>query len=246
MYNIGDVKRDWTSMIDKVVCAEALEFLSYIPDQSIDMILCDLPYGTTACKWDIVIEPEKLWTEFMRVIKSSCAIVLFGREPFTSSIVYTNIKNYKHKWIWNKKQSGSYQNAKWMPLQIDEDIVVFGKGKVRYFPQMRIGKKRYKGGARKNTLCGKTLERGVGYYSDKYYPINIIDMYNPKINRFHPTEKPVKLCEYLIKTYTLEDDLVLDCCAGAFTTMVACKNINRRFIGCDINEEYCQIAEQRI
>lgn len=130
---------------------DCLELMKEIPNKSIDMILCDLPYGTTACKWDTIILFDKLWEQYKRIIKDNGAILLFGREPFTSQMVNSNLKGYKHKWIWNKKQSGSFQNAKYMPLQIDEDIIVFTANgeKVNYYPQMRRGKLRKRGGQKK-------------------------------------------------------------------------------------------------
>ena len=131
-----------------LVNADCFDVFPFIADKSVDAIIADLPYGTTACKWDSVLPFDKLWEQYNRIIKPNGAICLFGREPFTSTIVMSNIKNYKHKWVWNKKQSGSFQNAKYMPLQIDEDIVVFSNGKCNYYPIMRKGKMRKRGGAK--------------------------------------------------------------------------------------------------
>ena len=224
-----------------------------IPDKSIDMILCDLPYGTTKCKWDTIIPFEPLWEQYERVIKDNGAIVLFGREPFTSQLVGSNLKGYKHKWIWNKKQSGSFQNAKYMPLQIDEDIIVFTTNgeKVNYYPQMRKGKMRKRGGAKeKSRVVGSGLQDGYENYSDEYYPVNIIEIANPRIGKLHPTEKRVDgLLDYLVKTYTKEGGIVLDNCMGSGSTGIACLKTNRNFIGIELGKDksgYFEVAENRI
>lgn len=231
----------------KLVQGDCLKIMPHIPNKSIDMILCDLPYGTTACKWDTVISFELLWEQYKRIIKDHSAIVLTAREPFTSLLVASNIKNYKHKWVWNKKQSGSFQNAKFMPLQIDEDIIVFAEGRVNYYPQMRQGKMRKRGGAKKKSgVVGNGLRDGYENYSDMYYPVNIIEMANPRRDRLHPTQKPLALFEYLIKTYTNENDLILDNCIGSGTTAVAAENLDRRWIGIELDSEYVKLANERI
>lgn len=234
---------------NQIYLGDCLSVMQEIDDKSVDLILCDLPYGTIKGKhilWDTIIPFDKLWEQYERIIKDNCAIVLFGREPFTSLIISSNINLYKHKWIWNKKQSGSYHLSKFMPLQIDEDIIVMGRGTVGYFPQMRTGKMRFKGGAKKNAICGATLEQNVRYQSDQYYPTNIIDLYNPKTKRFHPTQKPTNLLEYLIKTYSKENDLIVDNCFGSGSTLVAAKNLNRQFIGIEKEEKYFNIAKERL
>lgn len=228
---------------------DCLDIMKNITDKSVDMILCDLPYGTTACKWDNVIPFEPLWEQYKRIIKDNGAIVLFGREPFTSKLICSNIKDYKHKWVWNKKQSGSFQNAKYMPLQIDEDIIVFCKEnkKVNYYPIMRKGKMRKRGGAKqKSRVVGSGLQDGFCNYSDLYYPTNILEFASIRKGRLHETEKPIKLLEYLIKTYTNENDIVLDNCMGSGSTGVACVNTNRNFIGIELDSNYFNIAKERI
>ena len=229
---------------------DCLEVMRNIPDKSVDMILCDLPYGVTACKWDNVIPFEKLWEQYNRIIKDNCAIVLFAREPFTSKMIMSNLKNYKHKWVWNKKQSGSFANAKYMPLRIEEDIIVFcnKNQRVKYYPIMRKGKMRKKGGATKQIETMRTIHPNYSYYSDLYFPTNIIEIPNcaDRKNQLHPTQKPVELCEYLIKTYTQEGEIVLDNCMGSGTTGVACKKLNRNFIGIELDEKYFDIAKERI
>jgi site-specific DNA-methyltransferase (adenine-specific) len=231
----------------KLMQGDCLELMKGVADKSVDMILCDLPYGTTACKWDNVIPFEPLWEQYNRVIKNCGAIVLTAREPFTSLLIGSNIKKYKHKWVWNKKQSGSFQNAKYMPLQIEEDIVVFSNGRVNYYPQRRKGKMRKRGGAKeKSRVVGSGLQDGYENYSDLYYPTNIIELANPRINKLHPTEKPVALFEYLIKTYTNEGETVLDNCMGSGTTAIACINTNRNYIGFELDEDYYKSATARL
>ena len=234
--------------LNKIYNMDCLDGMKLIPDKSIDMILCDLPYGTTACKWDTVIPFEPLWEQYKRVIKDNGAIVLTAREPFTSLLLISNIKEYKHKWVWNKKQSGSFQNAKFMPLQIEEDVLVFSNGKVNYYPQMRKGKMRTKGGCKKSIELFEGLKPNYSTVNDTYYPVNIIEIPNcgNKSQRVHPTQKPVELFEYFIKTYTNEGETVLDNCMGSGTTAIACLNTNRNYIGFELSEEYCKIAEERI
>lgn len=233
--------------INSIVCGNCLNILPQLPNKYFDMILCDLPYGTTQCKWDTIIPFEQLWKQYKRIVKDHGAIVLTAREPFTSLLVVSNIKNYKHKWVWNKKLSGSFQNAKFMPLQIEEDIIVFAAGRVNYYPQMRQGKMRKRGGAKKKSgVTGNGWRDGYENYSDMYYPVNIIEMVNTRKGRLHPTQKPIALFEYLIKTYTKEGDIILDHCIGSGTTAIAAMRANRRFFGCDISEEYVQLALERI
>lgn len=226
---------------------DCLERMKEIPSGSVDMVLCDLPYGTTACKWDSIVPFEPLWEQYKRVVKKGSPVLLFGREPFTSKILSGNMEEYKHKWVWNKKQSGSFQNAKYMPLQIDEDIVVFCNGKCNYYPQMRQGRMRKRGGAKKvSGVVGGGWNAGFENRSDMYFPTNIIEMANPRIGTVHPTQKPVALMEYLIKTYTNDGETVLDNTMGGGTTGVACSNLNRKFIGIEMDIGYFDVAKQRI
>lgn len=233
--------------INKTYLGDCLEVMKLIDDKSIDMILCDLPYGTTACKWDTIIPFELLWLQYKRIIKNNGAIVLTGREPFTSALIMSNIKNYKHKWVWNKKQSGSFQNAKYMPLQIEEDIIIFSYDRCNYYPIMRKGKMRMRGNAKGvSGVVGCGLVNGYKNYSDFYHPINIIEFVNGRIGKLHPTQKPTALFEYLIKTYTNEGDLILDNCAGSGTTGIACINTNRNYVMIEKEEKYFNIIENRI
>lgn len=229
-----------------LVNADCFDVFPFIEDKSIDAIICDLPYGTTACKWDSVLPLDRLWKEYERIIKPNGAIVLFGREPFTSRLVMSNIGKYKHKWVWNKKQSGSAINAKYMPLQLDEDIIVFSNGKVNYYPQMRKGKMRKRGGYKEgNSIMGK-LQKGFENYSDEYFPVNIIEFANPRLNKLHPTEKPIEVMELLIKHYTNEGDTVLDNCMGSGTTNLACLKLNRKSIGIEKEKQYYDVAVRRL
>lgn len=211
----------------------------------VDAIITDPPYGTTACKWDSVIPFDKMWLLVKQLRKNdNTPIILFGREPYTSKLVCSNIKEYRHKWIWNKKQSGSFANAKYMPLQIEEDIICFSKEKIIYYPIMRIGKYRNKGGYNYTNEIQDGLKRIEPYYNNVYYPTNILEF--TKERGLHPTQKPVELLEYLIKTYTNEGETVLDFTMGSGTTGVACKLLNRNFIGIELDEKYFKIAEERI
>ena len=213
------------------------------------MILCDLPYGSTACEWDKVIDFEHLWKEYNRIIKVNGAIVLFAKEPFTSRLIISNLSAFKHKWTWNKKLSGSFHLAKYMPLQITEDITVFtSKGeRVNYFPIMRQGKMRKRGGAKKkHSSMNDGLKYGYSSFSDKYYPTNLLEYTTNRSKLFHPTEKPVELLEYLIKTYTNEGEIVLDNCMGCGSTIIACIKTNRRYIGYELEKEYYEKAKERI
>jgi len=235
----------------ELIQGDCLEKMKDIPDGSIDMILCDLPYGTTACKWDTIIPFEPLWEQYKRIIKDNGAIVLTASQPFTSALVMSNIKMFKYQWVWNKKLAGNGILAKIQPLKIHEDVLIFSKGKCKYFPEMTKGILRKK---LTSNLKVSEINNGDGVkkcqetYNDTYYPTSIIDfsLAGLRKGRLHPTQKPVALFEYLIKTYTNESETVLDNCMGSGTTGVACKNLNRNFIGIELDLEYFKIAEKRI
>lgn len=230
----------------KLIKGDCLELMKDMEDKSIDLILCDLPYGTTQCKWDTIIPFEPLWEQYNRIIKDGGAVILTAREPFTSALVMSNPKQYKHKWVWNKKQSGSPQNAKYMPLQIEEDVIVFCKGKVNYYPIMRKGKMRKRGGYKESNGIMGEFKKGYESYSDLYYPTNILEIVNPRIGKLHPTQKPTELMEYLINTYTTEGQTVLDNCSGSGTTGIASINTNRKFILMEMDDNYFDISGDRI
>ena len=233
--------------LNKIYNEDCLEGMKRIADKSIDMILCDLPYGTTACKWDTVIPFEPLWEQYERIIKDNGAIVLTASQPFTTSLISSNIKHFKYCWVWNKKLAGNGILAKIQPLKIHEDIVVFGKGKINYFPSMRKGKARYKGGIKDKhgTFSNAESEK---VWSDEYYPTSILEFSGAgmRTGRTHPTQKPIALFEYLIKTYTNEGDIVLDNCMGSGTTAIACINTGRNYIGFELDKQYCDIANERV
>ena len=217
-----------------------------LADASVDMILCDLPYGTTRNKWDVVIPFEPLWAQYNRIIKDNGAIVLFSAMPFTANLVCSNIKYFKYMWIWYKHYARGFLNAKKQPLRVAENICVFYKKQCKYNPQMSTGKYRKKGMSNSSRGCYGKYEATITT-NDQYYPIDILDFAGVPVNQLvHPTQKPVALLEYLIKTYTDEGMTVLDNCMGSGSTGVACVNTNRKFIGMELDENYFSIASNRI
>jgi len=233
--------------INSVNNGNCLELMNDINDKSIDMILCDLPYGVSACKWDSVIPFEPLWAHYKRIIKDNGAIVLFGSEPFSSYLRISNIKQYKYDWIWNKRKSGNIFLAKYQPMKTHEIISVFNS-KIFYpikTPRDKI--KQSKNYGTGEAIGGnKSKEEELYIYTDKN-PISILDFSNAsQKGKFHPTQKPVALFEYLIKTYTNEGELVLDNCAGSGTTAIACLRTNRNYILIEQETKYCDIANKRI
>ena len=224
---------------------DCLELMKDIPDKSIDMVLCDLPYGTTKNKWDSVIPLNKLWKQYERIIKDNGAIVLFSQMPFSAELVHSNLKLFKYEWIWQKDNGTGFLNAKKMPLKIHENILVFYKKLPLYNPQMRTGFKPYKcKQGRHSTNYGAYEQGHITESNGERYPIDIIKF--KKDSGLHPTQKPVELLEYLIKTYTNEGETVLDNCMGSGSTGIACINTNRNFIGYELNEEYFNIAQNRL
>lgn len=225
---------------------DCLELMKDIPDKSVDMILCDLPYGTTQCKWDVIIPFEPLWKQYERIVKDNAAIVLTGSQPFTSLLVTSNLKYFRYEWIWAKSKATGHLDSKRRPLKSHENILVFSKSQTLYNPQMEKGEVHHRGQkaqSKQTEVYGKF--RFDLYYSDEYYPKSI-RFENVQERGVHPTQKPVTLFEYLVKTYTNEDMLVLDNCMGSGTTGVACKNLNRNFIGMELDEKYFEIAKNRI
>lgn len=228
---------------------DCLELMKNIPDKSIDMILCDLPYGTTNCKWDIIIPFDKLWEQYNRIIKDNSVIVLFGNEPFSSHLRLSNIENYKYDWIWKKTKAQGFFNAKKMPLKDYENVSVFYKKQPIYNPQGIVYGKF--NNFRKSKLNKEDDVYGAEReFSDSKvgnYPKQIIEFSNSSgKGHLHPTQKPVPLLEYLIKTYTNDGDLVLDNCMGVGSTGVACLHTNRKFIGIELDVKYFNIAKERI
>lgn len=235
----------------KLLQGDCLELMKDIPNKSIDMILCDLPYGATRCKWDNVIPFKSLWEHYNRIIKDNAAIVLFGSEPFASKLRMSNIQNYKYDWIWEKDKPSNFAMAHKQPLRYTENIIIFYKKFPTYNPQMWIGNKNHsvgKGIRNKSNEINCPSSVSV-YYNNKdsnlKYPKNILK-FNRETKPIHPTQKPVALLEYLIRTYTNENEIILDNCMGSGSTGVACLNTNRNFIGMELNEEYFKIAKERI
>ena len=211
-----------------------------------DAIITDPPYGTTACKWDSVILFEPMWARLNKLIKLNGAIVLFGSEPFSSALRMSNIKNYKYDWVWNKKKGGNIMLLKQQPYKIHENVIVFNSKKENYYPIM-IDQKPRTGRTYSNGEANGIKNYGdLRHYKQKY-PKSILEISNAnQKNKQHPTQKPVALMEYLIKTYTNENELVLDFTAGSFTTGVACLNTNRNFIGIELDEKYFEIGKNRL
>jgi DNA modification methylase len=225
---------------------DCLELMKDIPDKSIDMILCDLPYGTTACKWDTIIPFEPLWEQYERIIKDSGAIVLFGSEPFSTMLRMSNLQNFKYDWIWEKEQGANFMLCKYQPYKVHEIISVFSYGTHIYFPQMTEGKPYISGKGTSGDITGNVLKTQTKNNGTRY-PRSIQKFNTDKSKgSLHPTQKPVALLEYLIKTYTDEGETVLDNCMGSGTTGVACVNTNRNFIGIELEDKYFEIAKQRI
>ena len=225
--------------------------MKQIPDKSVDMILCDLPYGTSSCHWDTIIPFVPLWEQYARIIKEHAVICLFGSEPFSTQLRMSNIKNFKYDWIWDKHSTNGFLNAKKRPLKRHEVISIFSYGTPVYIPQMETrGNVRTKGSPNKRVGDGDMVYgkyKNITTQNNTYYPTSILDFSNANhAQKKHPTEKPVKLLEYLIKTYTQEDNVVLDNCMGSGSTGVAAINLNRKFIGIELDETYFDIAKQRI
>lgn len=241
------VKVDYKDENTWLMRGDCLERMKEIPDGSVDLILTDPPYGTTACKWDSIIPFEPLWLEIKRVCRTCAPVVLTASEPFTSLLVTSNIKEFRHRWIWDKVKPASGLNAKNSPLRVSEDVLVFCKERPLYNPIMVPKKHRAEKKCDSNgeAFGGARVERfhdngGMGY------PKDILTISNAdQRNRVHPTQKPVALMEYLIKTYTNEGETVLDFTMGSGTTGVACKNLNRKFIGIEMDEKYFNIAKER-
>jgi DNA modification methylase len=243
---------------------DCLELMKQIPDGSIDAIITDPPYQITACKWDKIIPFDLMWEQLNRIIKPNGAIVLFGSEPFSSALRMSNIKNYKYDWVWEKGRASGFQHSKNKPMKAHENILVFSDGttvhasqskrRMPYFPQMEKGRPYTKEIKTINTgkinhepskanleFVGTTLKN-----KGERYPRSVIKYNIHNVGLSHPTQKPVSLMEYLIKTYTNEGETVLDFTMGSGTTILACRNLNRNGIGIEMDDKYFEIAENRI
>jgi site-specific DNA-methyltransferase (adenine-specific) len=236
---------------------DCIEIMPTLADNSIDCVICDLPYGTTQCKWDVLIDFDALWREYLRVTKETAAIVLFATEPFTSKLILSNINLYRQKLTWLKTRPTNVFNAKKQFMNWTEDIVIFYRKLPTFNPQMRTdgqfsgAKKQHTNTVRENGVFSRTGEK-EGYVHEPngglFYPKTVLEYSNVNHgkNCYHPTQKPVALLEYLIKTYTNAGDVILDNCMGSGSTGIACKNTDRKFIGIESNSDYFNIAKERI
>ncbi len=248
--------------INKIYLGDCLDIMKDIESGTIDMICADLPYGSTNCKWDSIIDLQKLWIEYRRVVKKNAPIILFGSQPFTTMLVSSNIEWFKYCWIWKKNRATGHVHAKNRPMKIHEDICVFSEGntlhegqspnRMSYFPQgltqLESGtKRRTRNDSGDDAVMGKRKSHKETLWTHTGYPTSILE-FDIEMNekRFHETQKPLLLCEYLIRTYSKEGDIVLDNCIGGGTTAIACKNTNRNFIGIEKEESYFNIANRRL
>jgi site-specific DNA-methyltransferase (adenine-specific) len=240
-----------------LIHGDCLEVMKTLPNASIDAIITDPPYGTTACKWDSVIPFEPMWKELNRIIKHNGAIVLFGSQPFTSALVMSNPKMFKYEWIWEKAVGSNFATLKYQPMKEHENILVFSKNTHNYYPimQQRKGSGSERMLYKHNTsvtgeATGSLVCHGaeVGKYDAELRNPSSVQYFNnrEKTRGLHPTQKPETLLEYLVKTYTKENETVLDFTMGSGTTGVACKNLNRNFIGIELDKDYFEIATARI
>lgn len=231
---------------------DCLERMKEIPDGSVDLVLTDPPYGTTACKWDTVLDLGRMWKELKRIVKPSGVIVLFAGQPFTSILISSNLKMFKYCWTWDKGVGVNFFHVKKQPLKVTEDICVFYKKQPTYNPIMTkraksIKKSNNNAGESSGYIIDEKSKKYIGRVYEEAYPNTIINISSrDKYRGLHPTQKPVALMEYLIKTYTNEGETVLDFTMGSGTTGVAAQNLNRNFIGIELDEEYFRIAKDRI
>lgn len=222
---------------------DCLDVMQQLPDNSVDAVITDIPYGTTACSWDEIIPFAPMWEQLKRVCNG--AILLFGCQPFTSKLIMSNLDNYKFSYIWNKKLAGNALNSNYQPLKIHEDICLFSQNGYTYNPIMRKGEMRTKlTDADWNSTFGK--QHSTSTKSDQYKPVSILTFHQTRIGREHPTQKPTKLLEYLIYTFSNSGEIILDFTFGSGTTGVACVQLGRKFIGCEIEPKYFDIAIKRI
>ena len=258
--NVEEIGKIGLIPLDSLVCADCLEAMRCIPDKSIDMVCCDLPYGSIACKWDVVIPFELLWEQYERIITDTGAIVLMASQPFTSSLIMSNLDMFKYECIWEKSRGSNFVHAKYQPLKVHENICVFSRGgsaqgsrfPMKYIPQKTKGKPYDKGvGTQEYAWLskGNTHQKDIKLVNETgdRSPRSVVYFRTAESEgQIHPTQKPVGLFEYLIKTYTDEGDLVLDNCAGSGTTGVACLNTKRNFMLIEKDAGYCDAIEKRI
>ncbi|MCU5977979.1 DNA-methyltransferase [Clostridioides difficile] len=233
----------------KLYNGECIEIMETIKDKSVDLILCDLPYGVTNCKWDSIINLNEMWKQYNRIIKERGAIVLFSAQPFTTKLIYSNLRNYKYSWYWVKNTRTGFAFCKYQPLRCVEDINVFYKKAPLYIPQNLKKLDKPIKTVKKEGSQGEIYHGGLSgkEYTQEYtnYPNNTL-YFNKETNCIHPTQKPINLLEYLIKTYTRENEIVLDNCFGSGATGVACANTKRKFIGIELDDNYFKQGKNRI
>lgn len=254
--------KTFETLFGKAFNADCFEVMTNIPNESVDMILADLPYGTTSCKWDKVIPFEPMWKELKRIIKPNGAMVFTASQPFTSALVMSNYEAFKYEWIWKKSRATDFPNAKNKPMRGHENILVFSLGttangsskKMCYHPQFHYGSPYVHNSPGKRKTSDSVLGKGQGRAGDtrritvsdgRRYPVSVVDFANPNNKTFHPTQKPVALFEYLIKTYTHPGELVFDPTAGSLTTGVAAEGCNRQWICCEKEEDYFLAGRKR-
>ena len=239
-----------------LINADCFDVFPYIPNASVQLILCDLPYNVTGLKWDSLLDLPKLWEQYERIIKPNGAIVLTAMQPFTTELIVSNRKMFKYTWVWNKVKPGNFLTAKLKPMQNHEDIVIFSKGNTAncnknnmlYIPQLEKREKirKYKKEADSDIYARKNTT-SIEYTTDFKYPKSIIEISNAnQKNKLHPTQKPLDLMKYLIKTYSNEDDIVMDNCMGSNTTGLACKELNRQYIGIEKDKNYYDVSVRRV
>jgi len=228
--------------LNKVYCGDCLEVMNGIDDKNIDMILCDLPYGMTQCKWDSQINLSELWKQYNRIMSDNCTVALFGSNPFASMLIISNIKLFKYEWIWQKNRATGHLNAHRMPMKEHENIIIF-YNTTCYNPQGLLPYNKIVKRGHNGDNYGISGTENLQKFTN--YPRSILK-FSSDFPKMHPTQKPVELCEYLIKTYTNEGETVLDNCCGSGTTGVAAKNLHRNYILIEKEEKYCQIAEERL
>ena len=237
----GNLKMKKTLML-----GDCLERMEEIPAGTVDMVLADPPYGTTACKWDSVIDLQLVWEQLKRIVRPNGAIVMTASQPFTTSLISSNIKQFKYCWSWKKSNLTNFLNAKKQPLRCIEDIVVFCSGQNTYNPLMTSGERKVSVRKGIKTSVYRRADKVSSYDSSERYPTQLIEIPNRRDGKLHPTQKPVALMEYLIKTYTNEGEMVLDFAMGSGTTGVAAQNLNRGFIGIELDLKYFETAKQRM
>lgn len=225
--------------LGKLYYGDCLEIMPEL--EPVDLVLCDLPYGTTSCSWDVIIPFDALWQCYKKLLKKNTPIVLTASQPFTSILINSNIEMFKYEWIWDKVLHGNFLLAKTQPLKIHENVIVFSLGTHKYNPQMTRGIRRLTGGGISKLWNMEMTKR----WNDNYYPRSIFCFPNTRRGD-HPTQKPVSLFAYLIETYSDEKDVVLDNCLGSGTTAIAAERLNRRWIGIESDEEYCELSAKRI